>query len=422
MLLSGVRESLRRSPALRAGTAVAAFLLIAEGAYILLSPSVPGAGPVGVRIEDFLPGGEIARSVEYRDGQRLLFVFGLSAQALAVGALVAGRPRSLRRVLDRLGGRPLLGAAAAGALVVVIATLAAGPTLLWSHERAADVGLSTQSASAWLSDQGRSLAITVVIAAAGAAALSALIRRYPRSWWLPGSLAVVAYGVAVSFVAPVVVAPLFNDFDELAPSSAIRERVQTLADRGGVDIDAVYRVDASKRSTALNAYVAGIGPTKRVVLYDTLIDGGTADELDAVVAHELGHAAHDDIPRGILFVALIAPLGLIGVRELMALMSHRSRAVPGTAAAVPGLFLAIAILSFGAGIPANQLSRQVEVAADRFALEVTDDPRALISLQVRLATSNLSDPSPPAIAQVLFGTHPTTVERIGAALAYEREP
>ncbi len=122
-------------------------------------------------------------------------------------------------------------------------------------------------------DQGIGLAIAAITAGAGAAALSALIRRSPRRWWIPGTFVVVGYGAAMSLLAPILIAPRFNDFEELPPDSELRAEVVELGDRAGVDVGEVYRVDASRRSTALNAYVAGLGPTKRVVLFDTLIEG-----------------------------------------------------------------------------------------------------------------------------------------------------
>ncbi len=412
------RDIFRRSPAARAGLFAAALVVVAEGAVFLLGPGDARPDPVAVRIGEYLPPDEVARAVDYRDGQRILLLVGLGAQALAVGALAVGWPRSARRLLERLGRRAS-GAAVAGASVVVLAQLVALPTGVWAHERAVDVGLSTQSLSAWLGDQGLELAIAAAIGAVGAGALSALIRRYPKGWWIGGSVVIVGYGAAMSLLAPVLIAPLFNDFEKLPETSELRQRVVELGARGDVEVGEVSRVDASRRSTALNAYVAGLGPTKRVVLYDTLIDGTEPAELDSVVAHELAHVAHSDIPRGILFAALVTPLGLLLVREIAYGLNRTARVTPGSAAAVPGLFLAIGLVSFGASVPANQLSRQVEASADAFALEVTGDPQALIDLQVRLASANLSDPDPPAVMRLLFGTHPTTAERIGAALAWD---
>ena len=419
MAITGLRRRISGSPAARAGLCVAALVVVAEGAVLLLSPSEEGIPPEPVAAGEYFDSGALERASDFRDGQRLLLVGGLAAQALVIGALAVGRPRSARDLLARLSSRTVLGTAAAGVIVVVAAEAAAFPTSLAAHERSVDVGLSTQSLGAWLTDQGMGLAIAAVTAGAGAAALSALIRRSPRRWWIPGTVVVVGYGAAMSLLAPILIAPRFNDFEELPQSSDLRAEVVELGERGGVDVGEVFRVDASRRSTALNAYVAGLGPTKRVVLYDTLIEGSTEPELRSVVAHELGHVAHSDIPRGILFAALVTPLGLLLVRELSGAMSRRGAAEPGSAAAVPALFLAIAIVSFLVSIPANQLSREVEASADAYALRITDDPQGLLDLQVRLSERNLSDVDPPGWATALFGTHPTTLERIGSALAWE---
>jgi STE24 endopeptidase len=414
------RDVFRRSPAARAGVFAVALIVVAEGAVLLLSPSEEGIEPVDVAQDRYFDPDEVARAVDYRDGQRLLLFAGLGLQVAAVGAIAVGRPRAARVLLERAARRPLLGAAAAGILVVTVAEAASLPTSLAAHERAVDVGISTQSLGPWLGDQARGLAISAVFAGAGAVILSALIRRLPRRWWIPGSVAAVGAGAAVTLLAPILIAPQFNDFDALPEGSALREEVLELGRRADVEIGEVYRVDASRRSTSLNAYVAGIGPTKRVVLYDTLIDDAERAELDSVVAHELGHVAHSDIPRGIAFAALVTPFGLLLVRELAGALSRRTGAEPGMPAAIPALFLTIAVVSFLVNIPANQLSRKVEASADAFALRITDDPRALIDLQVRLAESNLSDPDPPALTRILFGSHPTALDRIGAALAWER--
>ncbi len=416
----GLRRRISGSQAARAGLCFVALVAVAEGAVLLLSPSEEGINPESVSAADYFEPAALERAEEFRDGQRLLLVGGLAAQVLAVGAIAMGRPRVARDVLGRLSSRSVLGTAAAGVLVVAVAEAASFPMTLAAHERAVDAGLSTQSFGPWLADQGKGFAIGAIVAAAGAAALSALIRRSPRRWWIPGSILVVGYGAVMSLLAPIVIAPRFNDFDQLPQSSELRANVVELGERAGVDVGGVYRVDASRRSTTLNAYVAGIGPTKRVVLYDTLIDSTTEPELESVVAHELGHVAHSDIPRGILFAALVTPLGLLLVRELSGAISRRSGAEPGSAAAVPALFLAIGVVTFAVNVPANQLSREVEASADAFALRITGDPQGLLDLQIRLAERNLSDVDPPGWATTLFGTHPTTLERIGSAQAWEQ--
>jgi STE24 endopeptidase len=179
-------------------------------------------------------------------------------------------------------------------------------------------------------------------------------------------------------------------------------------------------VDASRRTTAINAYVNGIGSSKQVVLYDTLLRDLNRGERNSVVAHELGHVHGNDIRRGLIFVALITPLALIFISGMSEAIGRPRGAEPGQPSYLPALALAIAATSLVIGIPGNQLSRAVEARADTFALQLTNDPRGMIELQQQLADRNLSDPDPPGAFDFVFGTHPPTIDRIGAALAWEQ--
>ncbi len=412
---------LPRSTAARIGGAAVAMIVVAEAAVWLLGPRDQPPNPVPVAESDYFNPAELERAEDYRQGQRLLMIAGILVEAAVLVAVALGRPAPVRRWLDRLSGRPLLGAAAAGGGIAVLTTVVTLPVSLASHERAVDVGLSTQSLDSWFWDVARSAGITALLTAGGAALLMALIRRFPRRWWVPGAAVVTGLAVVFVWVAPVVLAPIFNRFEALPDGSRARADVLELGRRAGVDIGEVYRIDASRRGTALNAYVDGIGATKRVVIYDNLLQRAARPELRSVVAHELGHVDHDDIRRGILYVALVAPLGLLFAREVAIAIARRSGADPASPAAIPAYFLALALTSFVLNVPGNQLSREIEASADEFALELTNDPEALVDVQVKLARTNLSDPDPPAVYSALFGTHPSTVERIGAALAYEDE-
>jgi STE24 endopeptidase len=297
------------------------------------------------------------------------------------------------------------------------------PFSLWAHERAVDVGLSTQSLGPWLGDVGKAAAVSSAIAAIGGLLAMALIRRFPRGWWAPGSVLVVGAAAAMLYLQPVLVAPLFDDFEPL-PDGRLRAEVLELADRAGVDVGEVYRVDASRRTSAINAYVTGLGHTKRVVLYDNLIDDYPPGQVRSVVAHELAHVKHSDVPRGLLWVALVAPAALFLVQRLSERFAGGrlgGEERPGPAA-LPAVVLAFSLVSFAAGVAGNVVSRGVEARADAFALELTDDPASFIELERSLAVRNLGDPDPPALLHALFGSHPTTVERIGYGVAYRGEP
>jgi len=410
--------SLPRSAAIRIGVATVAMIVVAELAVWLLAPGDAPPSPLPVDEGDYFSAAELERAQDYRGGQALLLIGALVIEGVVLVAIALGHPRFFRRALDRLANRPLRGAALAGGAIIVATALATLPVSIWSHERAVDVGLSTQSLDAWFADVAKAVAITAVMAAIGTVLLVALVRRAPRRWWIPGTGAVVALAALVTWIGPVLLAPVFNRFEPLPADSAARQEVVSLADRAGVEIGEVYVIDASRRSTALNAYVDGIGSSKRVVLYDNLIESARRPELRSIVAHELGHVEHADIRRGLLFVAIVAPLGLLFSREVALAFTRRSGADPRTPAAVPAYVLALTLATFLLNIPGNQLSRKIEASADHFAIELTGDPQALIDVQVQLARTNVSDPDPPDLLRAVFATHPSTVERIGAALAY----
>ena len=396
-------------------------VLVAEGAVWLLRPRDRPIQPVSVPEGRYFTSAEIERGRSFSHGQLWLFVAALGAQGVVLVTLALGHPRVVRRRLERLGARPMIGAAVAGAGLSVTLGIAALPASIAAHERAVDYGISTQTFGSWLGDVGKSAAIGAVLAAAGAALLIALVRRFAGRWWLPGTVAVAAIATVFVWLAPVVLAPVFNKFTALPANSPARAEVLALARRAGVDIGQVYRVNASRRVRSLNAYVDGIGPTKRVVLYDNLLRRANRPELKSIVAHELGHVKHDDVLRGLAFLVIVAPLGLLFAAELGAGLAARAEVDRRGPAALPAYFLGLAVAALVLGVPGNQLSRQVEASADTFALQLTHDPRALIAVQRRLAISNVSDPDPPGLVTALIGTHPSTMDRIGAAVAYRRE-
>jgi STE24 endopeptidase len=403
---------------LRVGATAVAAVVVAEAAAWLLRPR-DIERPVHADESSYFSGDELTKARDYASGQRLILVGSLIAEGAVLVLLATGRPAVTRRALERLGARPVLGGAAAAAGLSVVVAVITIPFGIAAHERSVDVGLSTQSLGSWLGDWGKATAIGAVLAGLVGTLALALIRRFGSRWWIPGSVAVVVGAALFTWVAPVVLAPLFNKFEPL-PAGRARSDVLELASKAGVDVGQVYRVDASRRTTAINAYVNGLGSSKRVVLYDTLLNDLNRGERRAVVAHELGHVHGHDIQRGLLFVAVVTPLALIFVSGMARAIAGRRGAQPGQPAYLPALALAIAATLFVIGIAGNQLSRAVEARADTFSLELTDDPKGMIELQQQLADRNLSDPDPPGVYTFLFGTHPPAIDRIGAALAWQQ--
>ena len=393
-------------------------MVVAEAAAWLLRPR-DIEQPVHADPNAYFSHQELTTARDYASGQRLILVLSLVAEGAVLVLLATGRPRVARRALERLGARPVLGGAAAAAGLSVTVAVVTVPFGVWAHERSVDVGLSTQSLGGYLSDWGKATAIGAILAGAVGTFALWLMRRFGSRWWIPGTVGMVAGAAVITWLAPVVIAPLFNKFKELPPGQA-RSDVLDLASRADVDVGHVYEVDASRRTTAINAYVNGIGSSKRVVLYDTLLKDLNRPERNAVVAHELGHVHGNDIRRGLIFVAIVTPLALIFVSGMSRAIARRQGAEPGRPAYLPALALAIGATSFVIGITGNQLSKSVEARADTFALQLTDDPKGMIELQQQLADRNLSDPDPPGAFTFVFGTHPPAIDRIGAALAWQQ--
>jgi STE24 endopeptidase len=400
--------------------AVGIAVVAAGAATFALRPRSELIRPAPVAATDYFSASQLDRIHDYTGTQRLL---GLGGLALSTGtlALIAVRPpRGMRRALERGRSRPILGAAAAGGALSLTLVVVGLPLGAIAEQRARDFGLSTQDWAGWFGDAAKSTGIGVVLAALGGALLMGLIRRFPRSWWALGAVATVVFSAVFVSYGPVVIDPLFNKFTAL-PDSPLRSEVLALAHKDGVDVGEVYRVDASRRTTGANAYVNGIGHTKRVVLYDTLLSDFSPDQVRSVVAHELGHVKHRDVPRGLLWLAIVAPAGMLVIQRLTErLAPEASRGRAAGPAVLPAAALSIALVSFVLNIPGNELSRQVERSADGHALDLDGDPAAFIAVERKLALQNLGDPDPPGWLQLIFGTHPATVDRIGYALTWAR--
>ncbi|HEV7845680.1 MAG TPA: M48 family metallopeptidase [Thermoleophilaceae bacterium] len=397
--------------------AIVVSVAAAAAATVLLRPRGGLIEPAPVDAQGYFTAAQVDRAEDFRGLQELLGLVGLGIGIATLAVLVWRPPR---RALERLERRPLLGAAAAGAGIALLLVLTGLPVAAWMRARALDVGLATQSWPDWAVDVLKSAGIGAITAAVGGLAAVALIRRFPRNWWAPAAALVVVYGIISVWLYPVVIDPIFNRFEPLPPGS-LRQDVLRLAQRAGVDVGEVYRVDASRRTSAANAYVNGLGHSKRVVLYDNLIDGFPRDEVRVVVAHELGHQKHHDLLRGLAWLALVAPAGTFLTQALAERFRDGGWARRPGPSALPAVALAVTLAGLGFGCASNALSRQVESRADSFALDLTRQPADFTAFERRITIRNVSDPDPPGLLHVLFDTHPTTLERLGFAKAWSAD-
>jgi len=392
---------------LRLPIAIVAALVVAEAAVLVMRPRGL-VEPLDVASRAYFSAAQVERAETFRRGQ--LWLFGAQT-ALELGLLVLIVRRPPRRLLRERRRQVLAGAVAAAALSATL-TVATLPPRVVSRERARDVGLVTQGWVGYAGDVAKSTAIGAGLAGAGGALLVFGMRRFRRGWWAPAAAVIVGFGVVTTYVTPVVLDPLFNTFTAL-PAGETRTAVLELARRAGVDVGQVYVMDASRRTTAANAYVAGLGRTKRVVLYDNLLADFEPAEVRLVVAHELGHVRYRDVPHGLLFLAIVAPFGMLAAARLAERVGPRDAL--GTAAAVPAVVLGVGVMAPAITFTSNQLSRAVEQRADAYSLELTGEPETFVAFQRRITLQNVSDPDPPAATHWLLGTHPTTIERIGLA-------
>jgi STE24 endopeptidase len=376
--------------------AVVAAIAVAEAAAMLLRPRTGLVDPAPVKAAWYFSPAEVDRARSFRRPQLALYGGMLAIQGAVLGAFIK-RPSRLP-------------AAASGAALAVSLGVAPLPLAAIARRRSVAVGLVTQPWRGWVSDVGKSLAIGAAEGALAGAGVMAMVRRFGPRWWLPASGAAVVTGAAMAYAAPIVVAPLFNRFTDLPPGPA-RDDVLELAGRAGLNVGKVLEVDGSRRTTAANAYVTGLGPSKRVVLYDTLLRDFTREETRLVVAHELAHVRYRDVHRQLAFLALIAaPAG------------YAVSALAGPEPSLPALAAATAAVMAPIGTIGNALSRVVERRADTYALRATGDTDAFIDFQRRITLKNIGDPDPPRLLQLLMGSHPTTVQRMGLALAIGRSP
>ena len=344
---------------------------------------------------------------------RPLYLALFADVALSAGLLaaLAGSPLGdwLFSPLESLS--PVGAAAVYPALVTVFSSVLRAPLAFWrGWWRERRWGFSTQSAGGWLGDRVKELAVSVVLGAGAWAAAVALARALPGRWPVPAGAALALAVLLLSFVAPVVLEPLFNRFRPLE-DEALAGSLRLLSQRAGVPVREVLVADASRRTTKVNAYVSGIGRTHRVVVFDTLLRAADPAAVEVVVAHELGHRRDGH-------VAKLTLLGMAGAAVAVVLLW----AVLGTRVAdprtLPEALLLLLALELAALAPGAALSRRLERAADRCSLELTGQPAAFARAHLELARRNLSDLEPPRLVYLLLFSHPTAPERLAFGEAW----
>ena len=275
-------------------------------------------------------------------------------------------------------------------------------------------GFSTITWKLWLADLLKSLLISAIIMAIIVSALIAFITYLPKSWWFWGWAFFTLFQVVMLWLYPVLIAPLFNKFEPIKDES-LKEKIVALLSKAGLQAKGIYQVDEGKRSKHTNAYFTGIGKTKRIVLYDTLLSSHTQEEIVSVLAHEIGHWKKKHILKQLAFM-ILASLILFYLVYLIVGWPPLYRAFGMIQTPVyAGLFLVSLYLAAGGFFlsPAGSaITRRFEREADRMAFDLTGTAKPMVSALKRLAKDNLSNLHPHPWYVRFYYSHPPLTERI----------
>jgi STE24 endopeptidase len=403
---------------------------------VIAVPRPPAADPLEAFTED-----EVRACVAYaKPRQRWgLASYGVDLVVLAVLALT-GPGTAVVEAAAGLAGAWAPGRVALATVAVLAVRAGVGlPFSIRAFRQDARAGLATQGLGGFLRDWAKARGVGLVLTVLPLSALVLGARWQPPGWPLVAAAAAAWLVVALSVAGPVLIEPLFNRFRSLEPGP-LRARLLALAEAMRVRVHDVLVADASRRTTRVNAYVSGLGRTRRVVVYDTLLaaagsgppegagdappgvtgagSAGGTDEVVLVVAHELAHVRHRDVLWGTMGAAALAALSVLAAVALFDLGPvQRALGVSGLGdpLAAPGLLLLAALGGLVAAPVASAISRWAEARADWVSLEVTRDPVTAVAVERRLALENRADLRPNRLLMVMFASHPTTMARIAQA-------
>lgn len=349
--------------------------------------------------------------------RRRLFLLG-SVVSLAAPLLLwmSGATDGLWAALNGLPGFvsvPLFVAVVTLILVLVASPLAYFGGFVVAHR----YGLSTQTIGGWLADWGKSTVLSLVLSTAAGSIFYLSLWLVPAYWWLAFGIVATLAILTLTFVAPYVIVPIFFKPQPLDDPEMV-STIERLAERAGTAVAGVSRLDFSRRTNEANAAVIGYGRSRRVVLADTLLSSFTPDEIEAVVAHELGHHVNRDVGR-LLIVQTVMMFAGLGLAALVAdpLLRLLGAAPLASPASFPLVIAAAEVFGLLTMPLVNAFSRTVEAAADTYAFELLGSGRAFAGAMRRLADQNLVEERPPRWAEIVLYSHPPIERRIARAEA-----
>jgi STE24 endopeptidase len=306
-------------------------------------------------------------------------------------------------------------------MLAVISKVIALPLDYYSFRLEHRYQLSNQKARAWVWDEVKGLLVTAILASILVELLYFVIRRFPQYWWLVAWIGFLGVVVLLAQLAPVVLFPIFYKFEPLQDED-LKSRLVRLGERAGTRVRGVYKWHLSEKSKKANAALTGLGNTRRVILADTLLDNYSSDEIEAVLAHELGHHVHNHILKGIGIQAAVTFVGFWAANWTLQYSLDRWHIFETLSdfANLPLIILIFALLSFLLMPALNAFSRFNERQADRYAFENIAGIGPFISSMNKLAEQNLAEKTPSKWVEWWFHSHPSIARRVAAAESWSR--
>jgi STE24 endopeptidase len=366
-----------------------------------------------------------AKSDAYFEGGYWLllwdFLVGLVVAWVFLGTGLSARMRDWAERVTRF--RWLQTALYALQYIVIAGVL----TLPWSayegYFREHRYGMSNQTLGAWLGDQAKGLAIALVLGTLAITAIYAVLRRAPRTWWLWGSLVLIGFAMFGAAIAPVYLEPVFNKFTPL-PESPLKHEILSMARANGIPATDVYEFDASKQTKRMSAHVSGLFGTTRISMNDNLMNRGSNEEIEAVLAHEMGHYVLNHVYKGMLFIGVIIVAAFAALRWAFDALQARYGARwgirgVGDVAGLPLLLFLFSAVMFVLTPVTNTITRTMETEADNYGVNVARQPDGFAQAALHLSEYRKMKPGP--VEEFVFYDHPSGWNRIHRVMVWKAE-
>jgi len=361
---------------------------------------------------------EQAREYTQRSRQLLVLELVLGAVFLLV-VLLSGLSSGLRNLVEF----PLAAQVVLYFLVLMLgySVISAPLSVYRSYTLPHRYGLSHQTWKSWLADEGKEMALGLAIGAGLIVAVYLLLDAFPHIWWLLAFIVAALFSVVMTRLAPVLILPLFFKLQPMN-NPELRQRLLSLAERCRTGVKDVFQIDFGSKFSTGNAMLMGWGSTRRIAISDTVLQRYTPEEIEVIMAHELGHQRHKDIARLIAVQSVLLLLGfyLINLTLNWAVPKMELNGISDVAA-FPLLALVLSAFTLALTPLANAYSRHLEESADKYALAATSNPEAFSSMLTKLTDQNLSESEPGRWAELMFYDHPPYYKRLEIARRYRRE-